>query len=167
MNAKTHASNKLATSGVLLALTLVIGLTFVSVRRAYAAVAVANVLVTSRVVAAGGISLGVWLPVINQAISVSATVYAPAAQRGTASGAVTRHLVGGFANTISSAFVNGPSAPPASMSVNSGVIGTDICYISPGGVNTSCGLEIGPSTNEIRVENDEAVATTTVISLMW
>ena len=167
MNAKTHAYNKLAIPGVLLALTMVVSLTLVSVRRAYAAVAVANVLVTSRVVAGGGISTGVWLPVVNQAISVSATVYAPAAQRGTASGAVTRHLVSGSANTISSAFVNGAGAPPAAMSVNSGVVGTDLAFISPGGVNASCGLEIGPSTNEIRVENDEAVATTTVISLMW
>lgn len=153
--------------GVLLVASMVTGLTMTSIRRAYAAVAVPNILVTSRVTAAGAVSAGIVIPVINQSVQVSATTTAPNTLRGTVSGAVTRHSVAGFANTISSAFVNAAGTTPATLAENSSVIGQDLAYMSPGGVNASNTLEIGPSLAEVRVENDEAAATTTVVTLVW
>ena len=167
MNAKTHAYDGVATIGGLLALTLVTTLTLISVRRAYAAVAVPNILVTSRVTGAGLVSTGILIPVINQPVKVAAANTTGGALRGTASGAITRHVVAGFANTISSAFINAAGAPPATLAINSAAVGTDIAYLTPGGVNASSGLEIGPSVAEFRVENDEGVATTTVVTMVW
>ena len=167
MNHKTHAFKKVASSGAYIVLALVVVLTVVSIRRAYAAVAVANALVTSRVVAAGGLSSGIVIPVVNQAVLVGAMTHAPNTLRGTASGAVTRHVFSGFPNTISSAFVNAGGTSPVTLATNSSVVGTDLAYLSPGAVNTANTLEIGPSTAEIRVENDEGVTTTTVVTLVW
>ena len=167
MKNRTSASRSLASGGILVAAVLVVGLTAVTVRRAYAAVAVANVLVTTRGTLAGGVSTGIVIPVLNQPVHVAAAVITPASLRGTVSGAVTRHVVAGFANTISSAFVNGPATTPATLAVNSGAIGQDLAYITPGPVNTSNGIEIGPTVAEIRVENDEALATRTDFTLVW
>jgi hypothetical protein len=167
MNAKKHAYKNVASTGGMLAVALVISLTIVSLSRAYAAVAVANALVINRVTAAGGVSAGISIPVINQPVFIAASTIAPAGLRGTGVGAVTRHQVAGFANTISSAFVNAVGAPPATLATNSGALGTDFVYLTPGGVNASSGLEHGPTVNEIRVENDEGVATNTMVTMVW
>lgn len=169
MNVGTSTPRSLATTATLLVAVLVVGLTVSSVRRAYAAVVTANALVTSRATPAGGVSADVVIPVLNQPVHVSAAVTSPAGLRGTVSGAVTRHVAGGVANTISWAFVNGGGTAPATLAGNAAAVGTDVAYISPGGVNTSNGLEIGATAGAaaIRVENDEALATNTVFTLVW
>jgi hypothetical protein len=167
MNVKMHASGTLTRTGISLVLAMVIVLTIVSIRRAYAAVAVPNILITSRLTAAGGVSTGILVPVINQPVSVAAATTAPATLRGTASGAITRHVVSGTTSTISSAFVNAVSVTPVTLATHSATVGQDLAYLSPGGVNASNTLEIGPTTSQFRVENDETLTTNTVITLIW
>lgn len=154
------------TTGTLLLAAWVVVLTVTSIGRAYAVTAVANALVTIRAVPAGAVSAGILLPALNTPIQIAATTASPSTLRGTADGAITRHQESGV-NSISSSFVNAAGTTPTTLAVSSSTIGTDIAYLSPGGVNASNSLEIGPTVAEIRIENDEAVTTSTVVELMW
>jgi hypothetical protein len=161
----TRANSVIVKSGTYTVIGIVIVLTMVSIQRAYAAVAVANALITSRVTAAAGTSAGITIPPVNQPVLVGVSTTSPSTLLGTASGAVTRHSVGG--NSISSAFVNSEGTTPATLAVASAIVGQDLAYVSPGGVNTANTVEIGPVNTQIRVENDEAVATTTIFTMVW
>jgi hypothetical protein len=149
------------------ALAFAVLLTFTVARRAYAVMAAANCLVTTRVVPAGGLSSGITIPATNVPIHVAAATLIPATLRGSAAGVITRHVNTESGDAVSSAFVNAAGTSPATLAVQSGAPGSDLAFLSPGGANTSATLEVGPAVSQIRIDNRETSAVTTSISLIW
>jgi len=145
--------------------TFLLVLTFICVRRAYAVTTVANKIDYSFQVASGAVSPGIVLPRTYYPILVQATTYLPTATRGVAGGTVAYNAANPGVMSWSTTNAAGCTNPVERG--NSGVIGTDIMCVSAGTTTSANSIEIGPTVNQIRVDNDESATTATIISITY